>query len=254
MLSLLFQKFKNQPQNRAFRIPEGWRVYAIGDIHGRDDLLRELHQIILEDSMDNPDLSKMAVYLGDYVDRGARVRETIDELLYHPLPGFSSRYLMGNHEQLLLSFLDDPSILQFWINIGGSSTLLSYGVQAPGSGFSASRVNSIRGELISLMPKAHLSFIQSLEPYVLFGDYLFVHAGIRPGIDLEAQKPDDIFWIRDEFLDAGIDHGFRVVHGHTIDEQIQEHPNRIGVDTGACSTGVLTCAILEDDQVNFLHT
>ncbi|WP_051617323.1 metallophosphoesterase [Desulfonatronovibrio hydrogenovorans] len=254
MLSLLSKIIGPKAGQNQFRIPDGWRVYAVGDIHGQADLIKSLHRAILKDAHNNSQINKLVVYLGDYLDRGAQVRETIEELVHRPLPGFECRYLMGNHEQLLLDFLDNPLTLEMWISLGGHSTLMSYGVTAAGSGFSLERVTRIRQEFLNLMPGSHLEFIQSLQPFFRFGDYLFVHAGIRPGINLEKQKPEDLYWIRDDFLSSNLDHGFRIIHGHSTSEIIRETRYRIGIDTGACSTGVLTSAVLEKDQVRFIQT
>ncbi len=254
MISYLLNKFKRKPQDNVFRVPAGWQVYAVGDIHGRADLLKKLHSLILEKSKAAPKKKKLVVYLGDYLDRGAHVRETIDELLSDPLPGFRYKHLMGNHEQFLLKFLDDPSIIRIWKDLGGDATLMSYGVDVSGTAFFDGQDEEIRRQLLNSMPRGHIEFIKNLEPFFRFGDYLFIHAGIRPGKALEDQKPEDIHWIRDDFLSSKQDHGVRIIHGHTITERVEEFPNRIGIDTGAFFTGVLSCAVLEDDQASIIHT
>jgi serine/threonine protein phosphatase 1 len=235
-------------------IPKGRTVYAVGDIHGRADLLLRLYALILEDAGKTGPSEKTIIYLGDYLDRGPYVRETLDLLTSDPLRGFDSHYLLGNHERLFLSFLEDPRTLQLWMDLGGQSTLLSYGVQPPGSGFPPQRAEQIRREIITAMPRKHHRFLHQLELYLQLGDYLFVHAGIRPGISLEKQNAEDLLWIRDEFLASKAEHPLRVVHGHTIREEIQNRPNRIGIDTGAYATGNLTCAVFENFQVRFLST
>ena len=254
MLQALLKKIRRKAPREEYSVPEGSLIYAVGDIHGRADLLRGLHQLIARDAQDREAQKKIIVYLGDYVDRGPYVRETLDLLVENALPGFESRFLMGNHEQLLLNFLEDPQVLQTWIFLGGQSTLLSYKVRSPGSGFSPERGEEVRQELIRAIPEKHLEFLNRLEPFYKAGTYLFVHAGIRPSLDLEDQKPEDIYWIRDDFLSCKADHGLKVVHGHTITEKVQVRLNRVGIDTGAYATGVLTCAVFENRGVRFLST
>ncbi len=254
MIGRLLEKFREKPSLEKYEIPENQVVYAIGDIHGRADLLRKLHDLIIQDADDRQHEKRTLVYLGDYVDRGPYVRETVEMLINETLPGFERIFLMGNHEQFLLNFLEDPEILQAWIIVGGGSTLSSYGVRLPSSGFSPERDEKVRRTFISAVPKNHLLFFKNLRPFFKLKDFLFVHAGIRPGLKLEKQKSEDIFWIRDDFLSSTYDHDFMVVHGHTIDEEVQIRSNRIGVDTGAYATGVLTCAVIEGCEIRFIST
>lgn len=245
----LFHKFKNGHQSPAHRIPEGVCVYAVGDIHGRADLIAELHERIQEDSKKSGRRKNVVVYLGDYVDRGPGVREAVDEVI-SGLPGaFEKVYLMGNHEQILLEFLEDSSVYGFWAGLGGSATLLSYGVSAFNN---ERRAEEARRELAGAMPEKHLEFLKNLRLSYRIGDYLFVHAGIRPGMDVEKQAVCDLLWVRDDFLLSEKDHGFRVVHGHTVAGGVQECFNRLGVDTGAYATGVLTCGVLENSGVRYI--
>ena len=154
-----------------------------------------------------------------------------------------------------LDFLKNPSILQLWLDLGGHATLMSYGIRPPqGSGFKPELAERICRKLLENMPRDHLVFLNGLEPFFRFGDYFFVHAGIRPRVPPEKQKPEDMYWIREDFLSCSEDHGFRVVHGHTIHEQAREYPNRIGIDTGAYATGVLTCAVFEGSRIRYLST
>jgi len=250
----LFEKIKGKNHGRGYSLPEGMRVYAVGDIHGRADLLELLHQAIIRDARDNPARENLVIYLGDYLDRGTLVRRTLDVLIDGLPPGFRTEFLMGNHEQLFLDMEQDPSLLDLWINLGGHATLLSYQVQVPGSGFSAERARQIHHELFLSLPGKHLDFLRGLKPFVHKGGILFVHAGIRPGKALDRQSPEDLFWIREDFLDSDMDFGFRVIHGHTISRQVQEFPNRVGIDTGAYATGVLTCAVLENSRIRYLST
>ncbi len=235
-------------------MPENSLVYAIGDVHGRADLLEKMHSQIIQDANAHPSKKIQVIYLGDYIDRGAYVRETLDILTSGLPSGFRADYLLGNHEQLFMAFLEDPSLLELWLGIGGQTTLLSYGVQAPGTGFSGQRAYEVRDALLEAMPEAHLDFIRNLKLFIHTGEFLFVHAGIAPGRPLEQQVSDDLLWIRNGFLDYDLDHELKVVHGHTISEKVQEKPNRIGIDTGAYATGVLTCAAIDNNGVRYLST
>ncbi len=255
MIQALLDKFRTKKITpREFWIPENQRVYAVGDIHGRADLVERMHEIIVSDAAKHSHKQNFIIYLGDYLDRGPYVRETIDLLLTNNPPGFERVHLMGNHEQILLNFLGEPSILSMWLGVGGMSTLMSYGLKPPGSGFSEQKAYEIRDELQEKIPAEHIGFINNLRPSHQVGDYLFVHAGIRPAVPIENQVPDDIYWIRDEFLNSDADHGKMVIHGHTISEDIQHFSNRIGIDTGAYASGVLSCAVLEEDRIKFLST
>ena len=250
----LFEKFFKKPARAEYRLPRGSRVYAVGDIHGRADLLKNMHRLIEEDAARDPVPENVLVYLGDYIDRGVFVREVLDMLCSDVLVGFRHIFLKGNHEKLFLDFEQDPSLLELWIELGGGSTLHSYQVQVPGSGFSLERANQVRDELLQSMPKKHVDFLKNLKPFARMGDILFVHAGIRPEAALEKQEPEDLLWIREDFLSSEIDFGLRVIHGHTISRQVQELPNRVGIDTGAYATGILTCAVLEDNRIRYLST
>ncbi len=237
----------------AAEAPPGARIYAIGDIHGRSDLLDRMHGMIRADSADRPEAEKIVVYLGDYVDRGDDSRGVIDRLIAHPLQGFRAVALRGNHEAFLLRFLEDPEVGPAWVSNGGDATLYSYGVdwrQALGDGDLA----ALSRALGAALPPDHLAFLQNLALSDVEGDYLFVHAGIRPGVELEAQSPDDMMWIRGEFLDSGLDHGRVVVHGHTITEEPELRANRIGIDTGAFASGKLTCLVLDGATRRILQT
>ena len=236
-------------------VPAGTRVYAVGDIHGRLDLLRELHARIQADAREYPASRRVLVYVGDYIDRGYESRQTIDYLLDHPLPEFETVHLMGNHERTLLDFLDDVSLGPGWLRYGGRETLFSYGItwdrDLAGADECLSRIQeTLRGTL----PSAHREFFAGLRLTHVEGDYLFVHAGIRPGVPIERQDQDDLLWIREEFLRSRADHGKIVVHGHSIAEAPELLPNRIGIDTGAFATGRLTCLVLDGDRRSFIAT
>lgn len=233
-------------------IPPGRRVYCVGDIHGRADLLEELHEAIRADAAGYPDQCRV-VYLGDYVDRGEESARVIDILLDEPLPGFEAIHLMGNHEQALLDFLVDPVMMAGWLQWGGQPTLRSYGVHVPMPA-SIEGLEGARDQLERALPARHRAFIESCIAAHTEGDYYFVHAGVRPGVRLEKQAYEDQLWIREEFLMSHRDHGAIIVHGHTINEQVEIRPNRIGIDTGAFYTGVLTALVLEDTERRFIQT
>jgi serine/threonine protein phosphatase 1 len=232
----------------------GLRIYAVGDIHGRHDLLRGLHRLIAADAAQSAAERKRVVYLGDYIDRGLHSRDVIDILLDEPLEGFEGVYLLGNHEDFLLRFMDDPKIGPGWFMNGGGATLYSYGVRMLDRGTEIDRLNNVRQQLRDNLPDRHLRFMRALEPWHSEGDYFFVHAGVRPGVPLEAQRDEDILWIRELFLDDTTDHGKIVVHGHSISAEPDVRSNRIGIDTGAYASGKLTCLVLEGSERRFLQT
>jgi len=243
------------PKERGFA-PERTRIYAVGDIHGRVDLLRELHDKICADAEGKQFSRKVIVYLGDYIDRGEGSKEVVDLLIAETLAdaGFESKCLLGNHERSMLDFLRDTASGPNWVIYGGESTLLSYGVGHPRGNGMDDRWALIQNRLRDGIPPAHLEFFESLEPGHIEGGYLFVHAGIRPGVALEKQDLMDMIWIRDDFLNSKADHGFCVVHGHTVATEPDIQSNRIGIDTGAYSSGTLTCLVLEGRARRFIQT
>jgi serine/threonine protein phosphatase 1 len=230
----------------------GRRVYCIGDVHGRCDLLRELHGMIATDAR-GFDGHRTVVYLGDLIDRGMHSRDVVDLLLDEPLAGFEHVYLRGNHEQTLLDFMEFPEQAAGWLAWGGRETVLSYGVPLP-PGLQRADPRAIRDALAMRLPDRHLGFYRDMAVYHEAGDYLFVHAGVRPGIPLQEQSDSDLMWIRQEFLESEEDHGRIVVHGHSITERVEMRPNRIGIDTGAFRSGVLTCLVLEGQERRLVQT
>lgn len=234
-------------------VPAGHLVYAVGDIHGRADLLALLLEKIEADAAASVDSKKKTiVFVGDYIDRGPGSRGVVD-LLLNALPtGFDVRFLKGNHEDMMLKFLKDPSSLGHWLNNGGAATLESYGVDVTGLRRDAAKPKEWQGALFSALPEGHRSFFDSLELTASFGDYLFVHAGVRPGVPIEKQNPQDLLWIRDKFLRSEEDFGKVVVHGHTPKSAPETCANRIGIDTGAFFNNRLTALRLQDDSRRFL--
>ena len=237
------------------RVPDGVRLYAVGDLHGRCDLLREMHRLIREDAAGSPPgFRRMVVYLGDYVDRGLHSREVIDLLLNEPLEGFDAQHLRGNHDELFLTFLDNPACGDAWFRFGGDATVYSYGVRVPEGVAPGQRMAHIQQSLNEAIPARHRRFLDGLKLTWVIGDYLFVHAGVNPGKPLDRQRPEDVMWIRDEFLDSETRLGKVVVHGHSIAPRPDVRANRIGIDTGAYHSNVLTCLVLEGNGRRFLQT
>ena len=242
-------------QTELTGLPDNHRLYCIGDIHGRLDLLKKLEHLILADA--EPYLGdKTIVYLGDYIDRGSDSKQVIDHLIdNNSLNEFKKIYLLGNHEQVLLQFLHtgDPSIANDWFKFGGLATLVSYGVELRGIPTSKD-MQRICADLANKMSAQHLNFYQNLMHSYELGDYYFVHAGIKPKTKLEKQRPEDMIWIREEFTNSNLFHGKVIVHGHTVTPEPELLSNRIGIDTGAYSTGVLTCAVFESLSCKFIQT
>ena len=222
----------------------------IGDIHGRADLLADLVERIDEDLHRRPIEHAGEVYLGDYIDRGSDSKAVID-ILCRRLVHRNAICLRGNHEALLEEFLQDPEAVHDWMRLGAAEHLhLLWCCQFH---HSAQLVPAeLHRAFCDVLPRTHVLFLQCLRNLYACGDYLFVHAGIRPGVPLEHQVQDDLIWIRDEFLQSKVDHKWMVVHGHTPVPHPQILSNRINIDTGAVFSGTLTCAVLEAASVSFL--
>lgn len=229
--------------------PDGRIGYAVGDIHGRADLLADMCARLEQEVM--PELSEppLVIFLGDYIDRGPDSRAVIDLLLEGRPRGFEKRYLMGNHEQQIVRFLTDPVGGRAWLTHGGLATLASYGVARPMTG---AGVVEAGAALRDALPDAHRVFFERLSPYCVIGSYLFVHAGIHPDRLLAEQTERDLLWIRDRFLNSTKAFSHVVVHGHTPAAAYVDH-RRIGLDTGAYMTGVLTAVRLEGDAQEFIQ-
>lgn len=236
-------------------VPEGTRVYAVGDIHGREDLLRQLHDLIRADA-DNgtSEVRRVVVYLGDYIDRGFHSREVIDLLLEDPLDGFESVYLKGNHEEQFLEFLNHVGAGRLWLEIGGDAMLHSYGVAIPKDLSPDSRLPHLQESIRNSLPEKHLDFLSRLEMHLEIGDYYFVHAGVNPYEPLNRQVAEDMLWIREDFIFSEANYGMIVVHGHTVTDSPDIQDNRIGIDTGAYLSNNLTCLVLEGSSKRFLTT
>ena len=236
------------------RIPPGTVAYAIGDVHGCLGPLRELEDFIREDAARSQATRRVVVYLGDYVDRGPDSLGVVEHLIARPLAGFEAVHLMGNHERMMLDFLLQPQAGQVWLANGGTQTLASWGVEIDfGAARDAGAMALAAEQLHRRVTAAQRRFLEGLRLSHREGGALFVHAGIRPGVPLEAQDEEDLLWIRGAFLNAGDDHGFVVIHGHTPTEKPVLRANRIGIDTGACYGGALTAVGMDSAGVRVLR-
>jgi serine/threonine protein phosphatase 1 len=225
------------------------RLYVIGDIHGRLDLLERMIAAIERD-VGARGAKSVTVTVGDYIDRGPDSCGVIERLMRNPFP---TRYvaLKGNHEDLLVKFLRDPELGAHWRHLGSLQTLHSYGVPVErmmlGRDYAEAAEN-----LSAALPEEHMRFLAGLKTSVSFEQHFVCHAGIRPGVAFEQQSDDDLLWIREEFLDSDMDFGKRVIHGHTPVDAPEVRANRINVDTGAFATNRLTCVVLEGRQHRFI--
>lgn len=231
-------------------------IYAIGDIHGRLDLLAGMHDRIEADVRQRSAQSKLVVYLGDYVSRGEDSRRVVDRVLEWLPEGFERITLKGNHEDLLLRFLGgDLDAGRHWFDYDGLDALAHYGVAIPDrQARDDATVAVLRDRFATALPQSHLNFFRSLPASYQAGDYFFVHGGVRPGVPLAEQSEHDCMWIRKSFLDSDDDHGAVVVHGHSISKAPVVRHNRIGIDTGAYQSGILTCLVLDGTARSFLQT
>ncbi|MEX2615332.1 MAG: metallophosphoesterase family protein [Alphaproteobacteria bacterium] len=247
----MFERFKTGFHSRP---PADTRVYAVGDIHGHVDRLAELQSLIADDAATAPERRRVVVYVGDYFDRGPDSASVIDRLIDRPISGFDSVFLKGNHEDIVLKFLDgDLESGANWIAFGGDATLRSYGVDCQGAMPDYSDLVAHRQAFAANFPARHRRFLETLSLSHVEGDYAFVHAGVRPGRPLADQRPADLMWIREEFTDSDNDHGHVIVHGHTPVTQVVNRRNRIGIDTGAGYGRELTAVVLSETRRSFLQ-
>jgi serine/threonine protein phosphatase 1 len=249
MLSKLLRKAAPIPP-LPFMVEGGTRIYAVGDIHGRADLLGEMIDRIRVDMDRHSARRQVTVFLGDYVDRGPDSRLVVDMLLALSQGG-NAVCLKGNHEAILVRFPQEPSLWENWVAFGGMQTLLSYGLRIPAR---LAREDQVRvaEEFRQALPPEHLHFLESLPLSYVSGNVAFVHAGLRPNIPLDQQQEEDLLWIRRPFLDHRSPFSHFVVHGHTPVESPEVHTNRINIDTGAFATGRLSCIALEGSSHMFL--
>ena len=246
MISKLF-KSRSVAKPTQPQVPPGRRVYAVGDIHGRADLLDELIALIEADERDRGAAETTLIFLGDIVDRGPASAAVIDRLrgLAHARPDV--RFLLGNHEEIFLGALDgEPKALRLFCRIGGRETVLSYGMEA--AEYERLDYEELVQRLETLVPDEHREFLRKFEDMIVIGDYAFVHAGVRPDAPLDRQRPSDLRWIRDPFLDHRNKLEKIIVHGHTMTDEVEYRNHRIGVDTGAYASGKLTALGLEGGE------
>lgn len=254
MLGRLFKKTAASRPIDTARVPDGVRIYAIGDIHGRDDLLNALMTKIEADDRARGSADTQIIFLGDLVDRGPGSAAVVETALALKTAGRNVRFLMGNHEEVFVSACrkSDPKVTRFFLRIGGEATLLSYPITR--AEYMTLDMEQLTERLDTLVPREHVEFIEGFEDQIVIGDYVFVHAGIRPGVPLSDQKPSDLRWIREEFIGQRGDLEKVVVYGHTIYEDVEERGSRIGIDTGAYDSGKLTALALEGGERWFLQT
>ena len=256
MLGRLFKSFaaEKAPKPDAPQVPAGQRVYAIGDIHGRADLLTRLLGLIAEDRRKSEPAEVTLIYLGDYIDRGPFSREVVDIVRGpHPMADRVIR-LLGNHEDAMLTFMEDDARGRMWLDYGGLATLHSYGVRIPPGLPANERFAAMSAQLNQAVPPEHRDFYERLTLSETVGDYFFVHAGINPYQRIAEQDQFEMITIRSPFLEWGRPLEKVVVHGHTIAEEPEFHSWRIGIDTGAYATGHLTCLVLEGSEQRIIST
>lgn len=247
----MFSLFRKRPTKRfvAF-VPPKTRLYVVGDIHGRADLLDRLARKIEVDIESAPP-TVLTVFLGDYIDRGLQSSAVVQRLATRDFPT-AFEALKGNHEQAMLEALGDEKAFDFWRRIGGVQTLASYGTPiedvSKGHGFIQAHAQFLR-----CVPRAHIDFLTNLSTRKQVGDYFFCHAGVKPGMPLHEQRESDLISIRDEFLTSPLYHGKMIVHGHTPVEEPDFRYNRINIDTGAYLTNRLTCLVLEAESVRTIE-
>jgi serine/threonine protein phosphatase 1 len=233
-------------------LPAGLRIYAIGDIHGRLDLLDQMLARIDADIAARPAIRPVYVFLGDYIDRGPSSRETIDRLIEHGAAN-ETVFLRGNHELMAIKCLSDRSLFDQWLRFGGLQTLASYGVIPDGLA-KRKQIVELQEAFHSVLSPAHFRFLHDLVNSFSCGDFFFAHAGAKPNVELSRQKENDLLWIREEFLSSTCDFGKIIVHGHTPNDEIDVGPNRINIDTGAFATGRLTCLVIESETLSVIET
>lgn len=253
MFAPFFSLAQRISRGSAPRVPDGERIYAIGDIHGRLDCLDALIAQMVEDNAARPEARTTFVFLGDLVDRGPDSKGVVERLLEFSQSGRACRFIKGNHEAVFLEAAQGKAkSARMLVRMGGRATLLSYGIGE--AEYDALDYPELAERLAALVPDEHRAFLARFETFASYGDYLFVHAGIRPGVPIEEQKIEDLCWIRDPFLSHRRSFGQMVVHGHTVTDEVVERSNRIGIDTGAFASGRLTALGLEGENRWFLST
>jgi serine/threonine protein phosphatase 1 len=248
MLNSLRNLFRPRAAQPLPAIPPGQRVYAVGDIHGRADLFAQLIDAIENDDRISNTVTPAQttiILLGDLIDRGPDSRSVL-EMAARWRQRRPVRILLGNHEEMLLQSLDKVEVLRHFLRHGGRETVLSFNVNE--QVYTNASFEEVQAMLHAHIPAAAIDFIRGFEDSIRIGDYLFVHAGIRPGVALEGQSIEDLRWIREPFLSSPVPHGAVVVHGHTITDDVVVRPNRLGIDTGAYDSGRLTALALQGEE------
>lgn len=243
--------FAPRSRPRLPAVPDGTRYYVIGDIHGRLDLYETLIQAIEDDDAALPPAETRIILLGDLVDRGPDSAGVIKRTRKWQKKR-NVRVLAGNHEEMFLQSFEKPDILRHFLKHGGRETILSYGVSK--KQFNAMTLDEMHALLPQIIPQKERDYVASFEEMIIAGDYVFVHAGVDPSAPLDQQKRSDLLWIRDRFLDHEGPLEKVVVHGHTIFDTVMDCGNRIGIDTGAFRSGVLTALALEGDDRRVIQT
>ena len=246
MLNALRQIFrKPEKERRIAHVPQGERWYVIGDIHGRLDLLEALQEAIEADDAAGAPANSTVVFLGDLVDRGPDSAGVI-KLARSWGKTRKVRYLAGNHEEMFLESFEDKEVLRHFLRHGGRETVLSYGLKR--KEYNRMQIAEVQKAMHKIVPQKHRDFLAAFEDMIVVGDYVLVHAGINPKRPVEEQKRKDLLWIRERFLNHAEPFSHVVVHGHTIFEEVEDTGDRVGIDTGAFRTGVLTALVLEGDS------
>jgi serine/threonine protein phosphatase 1 len=240
------------PWRKSKSIPPDLRLYAVGDVHGRADALRDVFGRIDADRGISTARRRLTIFLGDYVDRGPASREVLELLIDRSRSRPRELLLLkGNHESMFLEFFENPAMLGHWRQFGGLPTLASYGLK-PSLNPSPADQKELARQLAQNVPDGHRRLIKAMPISFTCGDFFFVHAGVRPGVPLKNQNEKDLLWIREEFLLHERDYEKIVVHGHTPVAKPEVHANRINLDVGAYATGHLACLAIEEDKISFI--
>ncbi len=253
MIAKLLNKKSKLFKKKKPSVPEGKRIYAIGDVHGCKSLLEDLLEKINKDNAQRGAAETEIIFLGDLIDRGPDSAGVLDLCIDLKKTNKSVHFLMGNHEEMFLEAVVDriPKLMRFFLRVGGTETLLSYDILR--NDFMSMDIEELCEFIPQLIPQEHIDFIQNFDEHIIIGDYMFVHAGIKPGVALDEQKPKHLRWIREDFIDNKSPHGKIIVFGHTIFDEVREKNNHIGIDTGAYKNNLLTALCLEGDERWYLQ-